>query len=185
MRFCLLTMKWYKEQNNIKEHVGGFLMGILNFLKNSFKQKELVLDEQHPDQWPKQLVEHLSLDSLFQEFQDQIQALIKDLNNSLKKFSDEGVLSAIPDRARTMNALHGKEYVTQVQKLLKAIQFSDLFTFEKEQATYLEANSAFKDQITKNTSVLREFMHEELKATQAILQQIEDKVLVFMKILEF
>ena len=62
-----------------------------------------------------------------------IQDIIKDISLSLRKFTDEGVLSAIPDRARTMNALHGNEYATQVQKLLKAVTFTELFTFEKQQ----------------------------------------------------
>jgi hypothetical protein len=155
-----------------------------NIPKNPFKSRELILDENEADKWPQQIVDHLGLDGEFTSFTADVDGIVKRIGASLRRFTDEGVLQAIPDRARTMNALHGNEYATQVQKLLKTAAFIDIFAFERQQDAYFEANSAFKDQTAKNVAVLREFMSDELKATQTLLQELEDKVINFAKSLE-
>jgi ribosomal protein L17 len=161
-------------------------MRILDILKrNPFKSGgPITLEEKEQDQWAQKLVAHLDLDKDFSQFQEEMQGLGEETTDSLRKFTDEGVLSAIPDRARTMNALHGNEYAQQVHKLLKSVQFTDLFSFEKQQDKFFETTSGFKDQTAKNTSVLKEFLHDELKETQSLLQKLEDRVIAFAKILE-
>jgi len=161
-------------------------MRILDLLRrNPFRQsRQLVLDEAAPSQWPQQLTQHLGLDSEYKAFIDTVAGLHKGVDDSLKRFTDEDILAAIPDRSRTMNALHGNEYATQVRKLLKTVEFTTLFDFEKQQEAYFEANSGFKDQTAKNVSVLREFMSDELKATQGLLQELEDAIINFTKSLE-
>src|SRR5262245_1729348 len=120
-------------------------MRILDLFEGPLRHKQLVLEETALPLWPEQIVKHFELDDEFEQFAKDTQQLAEDLARELQKFTDEGALAAIPDRARTMNALHGKEYATQAQKLLKSAIFSDIFGFEKAQEAYFEANSAFKD----------------------------------------
>lgn len=161
-------------------------MRILDLLKSKTlkRQRELVLDEGATQHWPMLLVEHAGLDREFKEFSERLAELKDRIGRSVKDFTDEDTLSAIPDRARTINAIHGKEYATQVHKLLKAAEFTDLFSFDQQQIAYLEAASAFKDMSSKHVSVLKEFMHDELKRTQEQLQELEDTVIMFMKTLD-
>src|SRR3569832_1262728 len=141
-------------------------MKILDLFKKSpFRPGPLQLDEKDQAQWAPMLVAHLELDKDFAEFSEDMQELSKKISASLRTFSDEGVLAAIPDRARTMNALHGNEYATQVQKQLKTVEYSDLFSFDRQQDAFIETSSAFKDQTAKNTTKLKEFLHDELKQT--------------------
>jgi hypothetical protein len=184
VRFSRLAMHAIKYQNNIKEQGGKTLMRILDLLKRAKPTKELVLDDNAPVHWPQKLLEHRNLDDEFKAFVNHLNKLTEETRRSLQKFTNEDVLASIPDRARTMNALHGNEYVSQVNKLLATIQFSDIFTFEKQQDSYFEANSAFKSSSTKHANVLKEFLHDELKTTQTHLQQIEDTIINFTKVLE-
>jgi hypothetical protein len=173
-----------KEQNNIKEQGGRSSMRILDLLKRAKPTKELVLDGQAPTQWPQQLLEYRGIDEEFKTFTNRLNKHLEETRRSLLKFTNEDVLASVPDRARTMNALHGNEYVSQVNKLLATVQFNDLFAFEKQQDVYFEANSAFKGSSSKNANVLKEFLHDELKVTQTHLQQIEDLIINFTKTLE-
>jgi hypothetical protein len=161
-------------------------MRILDMLKKKafIAPAQLTFDENEREGWPRQAIAHFGLDGEFATFAKEISDITDRIRETLRKFTDEGILSAIPDRARTMNALHGNEYANQTQKLLKSVAFSDLMTFDRQQDAFFEASSAYKDQIAKNASVLKEFMHEELHATQSLLQQLEDRVIAFAKVLE-
>ncbi len=159
-------------------------MRILDLIRRAKPNRTLVLDATATRQWPQQLVEHQGLDAEFRRFAEDIEETKASVIKTARQLTDEDVLAAIPDRARTMNALHGKEYSSRITKLMQHASFTDIFSFDKQQDVYFEAVNEFKDQTSKHTSVLKEFMHDELKAIQALLQQLEDKVINFTKTLE-
>jgi hypothetical protein len=146
--------------------------------------KALELDERGAENWPQQLVTHFGIDREFAGFAAAVESAKQATAQSLRPFTDEDTLSAVPERARTMSALHGHEFASQTNKLLAAATFTDLFLFEKQQDGYFEANSAYKGLTAKNIAALREFFSDELKATQTHLQALEDIVIKFTGVLE-
>jgi len=152
-------------------------MKFLDLIKPLRGTKQLVLEASNQSQWLPLIAEHIDATEIFHKFVEEYTAITKKIEHSLLAFSNEGILSAIPDRARTMNVLHGNEYALQVKKLLQATKFSDLWHFEAEQSVFFEAMSGHKDLVAKNISVLKEFMSDELKSTQQQLQELEDLVI--------
>ena len=159
-------------------------MRILDLLKRNLKQNKSLILDVDISRWPEQLVSQFGIDEEFKRFQEQIEQLKPDITASLKAFTNEDILAAIPDRARTMNALHGKEYMNQVQRLLQIATFNNLFEFEQQQTAFFEHNNNFKDLTAKNISALKEFMHDEQKTTQTLLQQLEDVIITTAKSFE-
>lgn len=160
-------------------------MRILDLFK-SFKPKthKLELDPALAQDWPEQLIAYLSIDKEFSNFQEIVAGIKQTAEQSLTKFTDDNSLEAVPERARTMSALHGQEFTAQTKKLLATVAFEDLFSFEKQQDAFLEANNNYKSLVTKNTSALREFFSDELKVTQTALQELEDVIIKFSETLE-
>gem|GEM_PF-6972148 len=159
-------------------------MRILDIIKKRLSPgpRSLTLQPDCREEWSQQLSVFVGLDKEYAAFAAMMKDLSQRIDATLVSFTDDGLLSAIPERARTMNALHGNEYASQVRKLLATAHFSELFDFEKQQEIYFEANATFKDQTAKNVSALKEFMHDELKTTQTLLQSLEDTVINFTKI---
>lgn len=144
----------------------------------------IVLDATKPETWAQQLVEEFGLDAAFEEFQADVGEDLGNLERALAPFTDEQVLQAIPERARTINELHGREYAEQTRKLLRHAQFTGLYEAEGQISGFLSAAQEYRDLTGKNASALREFMHGELAAAQALLKQLEDRCIAFAKHLE-
>ncbi len=160
-------------------------MRILDLFK-SFKPKtqKLELDPATAQEWPEQIIAHLGIDKEFSNFQENVADIKQHVEQSLTKFTDDNTLAAVPERARTMSALHGQEFTAQTRKLLATASFENPFNFEQGQDTFLEANNNYKTLVTKNTSALKEFFSDELKITQTGLQELEDAIIKFTTALE-
>ena len=149
-------------------------------------EKHLELDMAALDTWAVALAHHQGIDKAYADFIESVEREKAVLENALKPFTDENTLTAIPERARTMSALHGHELASQTRKLIATTAFdeNDIFGFEKLQDAYFEANSKYKDLTSKNAAALREFFNDELKTVQEILQRIEDAIINFSGNLE-
>jgi hypothetical protein len=167
-------------------------MGIFDmFRRRPFSQttalfadrKEPVVLSGEPITWHDAFVQQAGLDRAFEDLRRDVQRIRPEIVQRLRGFTDESVLQAIPDRARTMNALHGKEYASKVNKFLTLAEFTSIVNFGKEQERFLDGLATLRDLQSKNVSILKEFMHDELQGTQALLQELEDDVLAFTKLL--
>lgn len=163
-------------------------MRILDLFKNHGPkaEKHLELDLAALDTWASALVHHQGIDKEYAAFIESIEREKTALENAIKPFTDESTLTAVPERARTMSALHGHELASQTRKLIATAMFdeNDIFGFEKAQDAYFEANSRYKDLTSKNAAALHEFFNDELKAVQEILKRIEDAIINFSGDLE-
>ncbi len=143
----------------------------------------LTLGDDHST-WTAQTITHLKLDDAFQEFSTDTRRLVQEAATALGSLTDEKTIAALPERARTVNEIHAREYAQQARKVLDTAVFTELFRFEAEQQAFQEALQAFQDRSAKHTAALREQLGERLDAADGAIKRLEDTVLRFAQGLE-
>jgi len=145
------------------------------------KKPSITLRTDELDQWTIKMIAASGLDDKFRSFLALVEDEKTEAGENAKKFSDEEALQAIPERARTVTAVHGNAYTEEVEKLVQQIVFSDIFTFEDDQFGFHQALDEFRNQTGKNTAALKEFMKKEVETVEHALKKIEDATVRFLQ----
>ncbi len=134
--------------------------------------------------WAQSAVSHLKLDWEFAEFSDRVAQHVQDAGRALEHLTSEKRIQELPERARTVNQIHGQEYAQKARKVLIATKFDDLYRYDEDHQRFMQAMQEFRDGSNRNATALREHMGTELDAVQTALQKLEDETIRFAQLLE-
>lgn len=145
---------------------------------------KIILSASEQDFWPDQMVKAFEIDELFDEFLDRVKDESSEIREALEVLTKEDTIAKIPERARTINALHANEYVDQAKKLLNKSVFTNIYAFDDEHTTFQTAITAFRETTKRNVVALSEYLGVELQKIANAIKSLEDEIIGMLKILE-
>ncbi len=156
-------------------------MGVLDFFK---KDKQLVLDYDNFEEWPRRLIEDTGFDKELKKFISRYQKKRAEVEDAVDELHDEEKINSLQENVKHIVRENIKIISEKADQVLNFEFLNEFFLIESQQKEFIELVNQFKQKTRKNFSTAEDYFEEESERLKKKMSELEDLVINFSRVLE-